>query len=189
MHSVHTRLQALDAARAELFDGILADAALYGVSEAALTAPLQALPGLQGLFLTGYTLLDRFSEPPEWRNYLRNASVPPVLFENGADDQLANTTAGTFARLPAPKAAVLLKDLNHFSVADRAWLVRPEPPSPLSQKAQVQRVTDTAITWFDALLAKQQRGWDAWLALLSRDASRIARLLPAVKRWLADFAL
>jgi hypothetical protein len=114
----------------------------------AISAPLQPLPSVRGLLLYGYTLFDRFISPPGWKEGINNAGKP-VLVALGDGDVIASNISGTFDRLLAPKASILLKGLDHFSIADNRWLLRAnETPSVLPREEQISPLALLTDAWF-----------------------------------------
>ena len=155
-----------------------------GIPDAALAAPLEPLPEVAGAFLYGYTLFDRFVDPPRYANGTVDAGVP-VLVANGQLDSLNFTTIGTYERVEVPKAAALLKELNHFSIADDIWLVREEAQSAVARREQVAVVVGATHLWFTLLGALRGGRGEVLqgLKLLSNPA-----VLLAVPRYLGEIA-
>jgi hypothetical protein len=142
--------------------------------------PLQQLPEVKGLVLFGFT----FYKHGHWDQDLSSsAHVPPVLLINGAADEGAATAHGTLQRLPAPKASAVLRDLDHFSAADRKWLARDEPEPKLGRADQVRRVARVAALWLDALAASKEEEGSR-----SLDAARQIGKLPFVTEFEGDLS-
>jgi hypothetical protein len=169
-------LQALAALRGKA----QADLAAFVNNTAALNVPLRPLPMVKGVFGWGYTLFNRFIQPPAYSTF-EDTGIPPFFFANGVLDQIGNTTKGSYDRVLRPvKAAAVLVDLRHFSIADRAWLVRNETESSLPQGDQVARVIALASTWFayiDAAVTGQVDGVSPRLQAAFRKAAAVLPLI------------
>ena len=185
-------MQALEAAQPRA-GGASSDyrAVVSGVPSAALDVPLQPLPGLRGVFLFGHPLVYDLSPDVDAMtlDYSEDSKAPPILAVNGEHDSFAPFMRQTFSRLPAPKAAAVLGDLNHYSIADRVWLsspLLPDPVSTLSRSAQVDRVSEGAILWFDVLRAAKE-GPQAGAGAAGQHMSAALQLLPSVQSSLVEW--
>lgn len=136
----------------------LPDPPVDDTTEHARHAPLLPVPEIQGVFLFGYTMYSRLAQPPGWRSNVSNAGVPTMVV-NGSADVCAQYTKGSFERLQAPKVAVELRDLGHFSIADTVWRKSPSDDAcSLPREAQARAVAASATRWFQFLAADRDEG-------------------------------
>lgn len=113
--------------------------------------------GVHALFLTGYTI-DQNGTDGQAVEEISKCMLPPLAVASGGNDYRANLTSSTFDIHQPPKVFTVLAELDHFSIADRKWLVRPDVDSPLPRAEQVKALTDVAVAWFDVLLALGSHG-------------------------------
>ena len=179
-------LQALDA-----LIGVVQPITVQSVGNAAATdVPLRPLPEVKGIFGWGYTLQDRLSPGMPYMKYLENATnIPPFFFANGEYDQAVDSTEGTYDRVPGPfKAAGVLANLRHFSIADRQWLVRNETVSTLPQAEQVARVTALASIWFAYIDAGNSEKAGGMTPQLLVAIAQVAPVLPLIQAYWAGIS-